>query len=324
MAKSFEKLKKWLGIKDSLKLFERIQRGIYSTEPIQKNKIIIQIKSKYLIEYQKIYNIYKIDEIEEANSLVAFYLTKLLFDKDEFWNNYIKTMPLDLSEFPFFWNDIQLNYLKQTSVYSNDYINFDNHSDTIYQDFEVINQFNKKNTIIQNIDDSEFYNTYIKFRILVGSRIFGYTKYGNQISGMVPYIDLINHSIEPNTTWYFDDNLDSFVLVSIRDINKNEELYDNYGAKNNIELLLYYGFTLDYNPNPILSFNIDDINYIFNLNFDLKEFNFYDLKKKKLLKKKLEKIFLHHSKKIINIKNQNIINIYNDEIKIINFLLINL
>jgi hypothetical protein len=114
---TFNKLKKWLGINDSLKLFEREQRGLYSTQPIEKNKIIIKIKSKNLLEYQKIYLELPIDGIEEANSLVAFYLTKLYFEKNEFWLNYIESLPMNLSEFPIFWSQNELNNLKYTSFY---------------------------------------------------------------------------------------------------------------------------------------------------------------------------------------------------------------
>lgn len=327
---SLNKLKKWLGIKDSLKLFEREQRGIYSTEPIEKNKIIIKIKSKYLLEYQQISSIYPIDDIEEANSLVAFYLTKLYFDKNEFWFDYIESMPINISEFPFFWSQQDLNYLKQTSFYSIVDTNYITYLDTIQQDFDIIYEFNIINEIIQNIDMNidrdEFYNTYLRFRILVGSRIFGYNKYGNETSGMVPYIDLINHSETPNTIWYFDDTLDSFVLISTKYISKGEELCDNYGVKNNIEFLLYYGFTLEtnQNPNPILSFDLNNTHYFFNLQYDIIQFNYYDFEKKNILKKKLKNILSHHINKITSITNTNIINIFNDEIKIINFLLLHL
>ena len=329
----FNKLKKWLGIKDSLKLFEREQRGIYSTEPIEKNKIIMKIKSKYLLEYQQIYSIYPIDDIEEANSLVAFYLTKLYYECDEFWSNYIESMPYNLDEFPIFWSQTELNFLKQTSFYclTDTEANYISHLDKIQQDFFIIKQFDEQNEIIQknseqNISDEQLYQTYLKFRILVGSRIFGYVKYGNETSGMVPYVDLINHSDMPNTAWYFDDNLDSFVLISTKYIAKGEELCDNYGDKNNIELLLYYGFTLETNQNSILSFDINKINYIFKNNFNPDEINNYDMEKKIILKNKLKNIYSHHNEKISSriITNTNIINIYKDEIKIINFLLANL
>jgi len=321
---SFDRLKKWLGIKDSLKLFEREQRGIYSTTPIEKNKIIIRIKSKYLLEYQYISSIYQIEDLEEANSLVAFYLTKLFYDEDEFWAEYIYSLPTDLTDFVVFWSETNLNYLKQTSFYNWNDTNYPLHIEKIQQDFDVINEYNQKNQIIQNIEPEELYNNWLRFRILVGSRIFGYIKFGNETSGMVPYVDMINHSQVPNTTWYFDDGLDSFVLMSTKYINKGEEICDNYGVKNNVELLLYYGFTLDSNPNPVLSFDIGETNYSFGLDYPITNLSSLDLKNKMMIKKKLESIYSHHKKNILYTTNQNIINIYNDEIRIINFLIPNL
>lgn len=321
---SLNRLKKWLGIKDTLKMFEREERGIYTTEPIKEKSIIIKIKSKYLLEYQQIYPIYPIDEIEEANSLVAFYLTKLYLDKDEFWSPYINTLPENLEEFPYYWNEQELNYLKSTSFYSSVETNYPMHLETIQTDFDIIHQYNVENSIIQNENKEEIWNTYIRFRILVGSRIFGYLKYGNETSGMVPYIDLLNHSGDPNTVWYWDDTLDAFVLIAIKNINKGEELTDNYGVKTNIELLMYYGFTIGSNPTSILSFNLSDTDYTFSLQYDLMKLGQLETKYKCELKKKLEKIYSHHKYKIFDIKNTNIQNIYRDEINVIKLLLVNL
>lgn len=319
-----DKLKKWLGVKDTLKMFNRDERGIYTTEPIKQGKIIIKIKSKYLLEYQQIYTIYPIDEIDEANSLVAFYLTKLYLDKDEFWFPYIDTLPDNLNEFPYYWNERELNYLKSTSFYSSVETNYPTHLETIQSDFDTIYQYNMENSIIHNVSKEELWNTYFRFRILVGSRIFGYLKYGNETSGMVPYIDLLNHSIDPNTIWYWDDSIDSFVLVATKNINRGEELTDNYGVKTNIELLLYYGFTISFNPISILSFKLNDIDYLFNLQYDLTKLKQLDDENKKELKKKLEKIYLHHKEKILTVKNTNIRNIYEDELNIGKLLLVNL
>lgn len=324
---SFDKLKKWLGIKDSLKMFNRDERGIYTKEPIEANKIIIKIHSKYLLEYQKIYSIYPIDEINEANSLVAFYLTKLHVEKDEFWSNYIDTLPKDLDNFPYFWNVKDLNYLKPTSFFlsssSFGNTNYLTHMEMIMEDFELIYQYNEEKSIISNINKDELWNIFIKFRFLVGSRIFGYVKYGEETSGMVPYIDLLNHSDNPNTIWGWDDSLDSFILVSTKNISKGEELVDNYGNKNNIELLLYYGFTINLNPISILSFCCNSIDYTFDLNYNVDNLNLIPQEEKTQLKIKLNKILCSHKKNITQIKNNHIFNIYLDEIKIINFLLKN-
>lgn len=321
---SLNRLKKWLGIKDTLKMFERDERGIYTTEPIKEGNIVIKIKSKYLLEYQQIYKIYSIDDIEEANSLVAFYLTKLFLDKDEFWSPYIDTLPENLKEFPYYWNEQELNYLKSTSFYSGVEINYPTYLETIQTDFDIIYQYNTENSIIQNCSKDELWNTYIRFRILVGSRIFGYLKYGIETSGMVPYIDLLNHSGDQNTIWCWNDKLDAFVLIATRNINKGEELTDNYGVKTNIELLLYYGFTIFSNPASTLSFNLSEIDYTFSLQYDLMKLEQLETKYKYELKKKLEKIYSNHKNKISNVKNTNIQNIYEDEINIIKLLLENL
>jgi hypothetical protein len=338
MEESFDKLKKWLGIKDSLKLFNRKQRGIYSTNPIEKNKIIIKVKSKFLIEYQQIYKLYPIDGIEEANSLVAFFLTKLFFDSDENWMNYLNTFPNDISEFPICWNKSEINNLTLTSAMVDGFTNVNSHLESITNDFEIIKEYNEVNKIIENINDDLFFSTYLKYRILVGSRIFGYIKYGNQTSGMIPYIDMINHSTESNTTWYFDDNSDSFVLVSTCAIPKNHEIVDDYGVSNNVDFLLFYGFTLESssNPNPILRLNLEEKIYDFSLQSSL---DMIEPKENiESIKKKLSNIYNHHIYKLNTNKsntnksktnksnknqtiNEDIINIYNDEIKVIKHLL---
>jgi len=331
MVESFNKLKKWLGIKDSLKLFERKQRGIYSTEFIEKNKIIIRIKSKFLIEFQHIYKLYQIDGIEEANSIIAFYLTKLFFDSNEYWLNYLNTFPTDISEFPVCWNKSEINNLTLTSVMvnnltdgmANNFTSINSYLESIMNDFEIIKEYNEVNHIIENIDDDNFFSTYFKYRVLVGSRIFGYVKHGVQTSGMVPYIDMINHSIEPNTTWYFDDEIESFVLVSTCVIPKNQEIFDDYGIKNNVDFLLFYGFTIQssINPNPILRLNLGGILYDFSLHTNINDFDSKEITKD--IKKKLFDIYNHHTNKLNKnqIFNENLINIYNDEIKVIRYLL---
>jgi hypothetical protein len=188
--------------------------------------------------------------------------------------NYLDTFPTNISEFPICWNKSELYKLGLTSLVSSGFTNIDSHMESILNDFEVINEYNKNNKIITGVDNETFFSIFFRYRILVGSRIFGYVKYGMNTSGMIPYIDMINHSIESNTTWYFDDKLDSFVLVSTCEIPKNQEIVDNYGIKNNVDLFLYYGFTLDWsiNPNPIIRLCIDTYSYEFGLNIFLDNF----------------------------------------------------
>jgi hypothetical protein len=159
----------------------------------------------------------------------------------------------------------------------------------------------------------KFRNLFIRFRIIVGSRIFGYDKNNFEESGMVPYIDMINYSPEPNTTWYFDESIDSFVLKAIEKIPKNNEIYDDYGVKSNAEFFLYYGFTILDNPCTTLKLNVNgvilEVTKYYNGDLSL----FYD---------KLREIHNHHIRLLPTIKDINILNIYKDEIDIIKNLII--
>jgi hypothetical protein len=83
--------------------------------------------------------------------------------------------------------------------------------------------------------------------MLISSRIFGIEVENKNTDAMIPFGDLFNHSSERNTQWYFDDNLNCFVVEAIKNIEKNEEIFDSYGNKSNSRFLLNYGFLLENN-----------------------------------------------------------------------------
>lgn len=330
---TFNKLKQWLNIKDNIKLFNRPQRGIYSTTDIKKNQIIIKIKSKYLLEYNAIYKLYPIDDIEERNSLVAFYILKLYLDKDEWFEPYIKSFPENIDEYLYYWSNNKLKQINNTSIVTTGFYNYYSHVDSMDFDWSIIYDYIEANEIFDKTYTFDYlHDLFIRFRILVGSRIFGYEKYGIDESGMIPYIDMINHSFTSNTTWYFDNSIDCFILQAVNDIAKGEEIVDDYGDKSNVNLLLFYGFTLSDNPYPVLRINISKLlnetnndeleqteqTYELSLNFDLTEIiNTINIDK---LNVKLDEIKKHHINFLDKITDNNILNIYLDELKIIKIL----
>ena len=338
----FNKLKQWLNIKDNIKLFNRPQRGIYSTNDIKKNQIIIKIKSKYLLEYNTIYKLYPIDNIAERNSLVAFYILKLYLEKDSWWFPYIESFPENIDEYLYYWSNNQLKFLNNTSVMANGFYNHYSHIESMDNDWSIIYDYIEANEIFDKKYTYDYlYDLFIKFRILVGSRIFGYEKYDIDESGMIPYIDMINHSFNSNTTWYFDNNTNCFILQAVNDIMRGIEIVDDYGDKSNVNLLLFYGFTLSDNPYPVLRININkllndtnsdnleqtyesdqtyetDQTYELSLNFDLTEIiNKINIDK---LNTKLDEIKKHHTIFLDKITDSNILNIYLDELKIVKIL----
>lgn len=76
---------------DDICIFNRPERGLYSTKKISKGDIVIKVKRQYLLEYNYICSLYAdhpsfenfqtdfVDKLLEVNSLVAYYLYKLKY-----------------------------------------------------------------------------------------------------------------------------------------------------------------------------------------------------------------------------------------------------
>ena len=221
-------LKNHLNIKDSLYILKKESRGIASRKPIKKDEIIISIPYKFLLTAKKIPYYSKLKGLHQKNSIFAYFLYKESKKKKSDWHFYLKTLPSKESifkNFPFFLKDNIIDTIKRTKFAKELKL----YKKEIEEDYNRLEEYFK-----ENIDWKE----YIYFRIIVTSRIFSY----NSILYMVPYIDLLNHSKDNNTRWYYKDG--NFQLQANQDIPSNEEITDSYGNVSNLYLYLYYGFTL--------------------------------------------------------------------------------
>ena len=77
---------------------------------------------------------------------------------------------------------------------------------------------------------------------MVSSRIFGITVNGVKTDGFVPYADMLNHKRPRQTTWYYSDERQGFIIEACDDIPRGEQVYDSYGKKCNSRFFLNYGF----------------------------------------------------------------------------------
>lgn len=283
----FDNLKSWLQIKDSIVLTTNTPaRGCYSLKPIKQFEPIVKVKSKYLIEYSQIVSKYKFNgEIEFANSLVAFYLMVEDLDPNSIIRPYLDSLPKSTDEFDL--SNLEQEQMSQLANGSK----YVAHIESLEADGLELWKWNLETHHAQfdgSEDFEQFYSRYIHYRYLVGSRIFGYERDGIAQSGLVPYIDMFNHSFEPNAAWEYSNQTNSFVLQSIKPIKPGEEIVDSYGCQTNFNLFVYYGFVCV--PNPYLSINTNQIN---------------------------KSILQSHINKISNkqITNPNIVQLYLDEIQ---------
>ena len=260
-----------------IQFFSDNYRGVIAKSPIKKDEIILSIPKECLIslelvletEYGK-----KIGEImfNELTSPKHCLLSSfILFEKNNpKWKFYFDLLPKDFSNFPIFYTDDELQYLKG-SPFLNQIL--DKKSD-MKKDYlklcEYIPLFNQFT-----------FDEFMEARMIISSRIFGISINNNKTDALVPYADLLNHKRPRQTQWYYDDKINSFVIQATEDILIGKEIFDSYGKKTNGRFLLNYGFAVE---------NNDSAEYVLNIIFN-DCYPLYDIKKQYLKNEKKIKIF---------------------------------
>jgi protein-histidine N-methyltransferase len=79
---------------------------------------------------------------------------------------------------------------------------------------------------------------------VVGSRVFVFEAGGQQMRGLVPMADLLDHKMPTETKWSFDSSAHVFTVNALRDFQAGEAVHDTYGRKCNSRLFVDYGFVL--------------------------------------------------------------------------------
>jgi hypothetical protein len=232
----FNKLIKWLEIKDDyLELNENIYRKVIAKKNIPNNTILFIIKDdklldnellKQLKDYDKYHN-----KISSVNSLIALYLMQN-FDNPK-WSPYTEVLPTDLTNFWYYIPDKIQELIKNTKL-SQEIQEFK--KTRFDDDLNILEEY------FPELKEKKNKEKWFRCKILVNSRIFGYTRQSNSYSGLVPIADMLNHDTHNNCNWFYSDEHQGFVMKSNRDINKGEELLDSYGSKQAIRYYLLYGF----------------------------------------------------------------------------------
>ena len=241
-------------------------RGITAKSEISKNEIIMTIPKDCLISLETALNTNygsKIGEFmfKELNSPKHCLLSSFLLyeEKNKRYKYYFDLLPKDFSNFPIFYKTNELEYLKGSPFLEQ----------IMEKKEDMKNDYNKICEYLPNFTQFSF-SKFCRARILISSRIFGISINKKKTDVLVPFADLLNHKRPKQTQWYYDDNLESFVIQAIEDIKEGSEIFDSYGKKTNSRFLLNYGFCLEDN---------DTSEYLLSINFNEK-YPLFDMKKK--------------------------------------------
>ena len=238
-------------------------RGVIAKSDISKNEIIMTIPKTCLItlenaletEYGKQIGKFMYTDLNSPkHCLLSSFL--LFEEKNPKYKYYFDLLPKDFKNFPVFYTKEELGYLKGSPFLSQ----------ILDKKKDMKNDYIKLCEYIPEFKQFKF-SKFKEARVLISSRIFGISINDNKTDALAPFADLLNHKRPRQTQWYYDDNLNSFVIQAIDNIKEGCEIFDSYGKKTNARFLLNYGFCLDDNDTSeyLLSVELNDNYPLFNL-----------------------------------------------------------
>ena len=229
-----------------IEMGENNERKVISIHPINTGENVMLIPKKLLINSSKIEKMpvgrqilrlfQKESELTKAIINITTYILFCSVDYTgytKFWDPYFEIFPKNLDHIPLFWSKAQLKYLKGSHILVN-----------IRDRLRKIR--NEYNILKKNIKDFTLFtfDMYKHVRCLVSSRNFRLNIDGVNCSTMVPLADMLNHSSDALTRWFYNNSLNSYQMVSKGNIPNGVEITDSYGRKENHKYFLYYGFLL--------------------------------------------------------------------------------
>ncbi|CAF1323561.1 unnamed protein product [Adineta ricciae] len=94
---------------------------------------------------------------------------------------------------------------------------------------------------------------------------------------LIPYLDFVNHSVQPNTISKFNQTTRSYDIYAIKSIELNEQITFLYNPHSNVDLFIEYGFVLQSNPYNQLKLEDDLQQILSNEQIQLfKSFNYWN------------------------------------------------
>ena len=201
-----------------LEKIKPIGRTIVATEDISKNEKIAIIN----------------DDLFIKASNVPEFIIKLWLSESEYTKKFVSLLQIKDYDHPVLWDEEDFEKIKG------------------YSKFKCSEHKFIQKKILDYLDDTTIDKNMARiFECHIETRTFNSSKVNRCPKMMVPIVDMLNHSIDPNTYWYVKDEK-NLIVNARRDIKQGEEITISYGHLNNIELFSRYGFVIDNNPYKIV------------------------------------------------------------------------
>lgn len=248
----------------------KFNRYIITSQNLYKNEKLLYIPDNVSLSqihkliFRKCLEAYGPDEGNEFDCLVYF-MTIDKYNTSSFFKPYYDYLPqMNKSDFITDFTQEEIDIYKDIGITKG----IESYNRFYKKAFEPVEQrlknFCEKNKIKYEKIINEF-----KYNFdLVATRNFGRPESYYDLSTMVPFLDLINHSDKNNSYWFYDDLVFGYTLIAGRDIKQNEEISDLYGKYHNSYLYTTYGFVIPGNIyHEYINVYINGENYILHENY---------------------------------------------------------
>jgi len=249
----FNKLEKWL--KDGGSKYEKLKirfytpiyRGVHAANKIKAGEEILVVPKQLIITLemaeespigvQMMYHNLKPKLLSPKHGFLTTYVLqeKKKSEDSEFFP-FIDILPKTFENFPIFFTPEEKEWLKGSPFLDQ----VEEKIEDIKTDFDMI---------CEKVPDYTQFTLkeFSEIRMMVSSRIFGMNINGKKTDGFVPMADMLNHKRPKQTSWTYSDEKNGFVIEALKDIDRNDQVYDSYGKKCNSRFFLNYGFIVEQN-----------------------------------------------------------------------------
>ena len=174
---------------------------------------------------------HKVDLLSPKHSFLSTFLLRERLKPDSFWRPYLDILPSDYDSMPIFFSEDDLSQLEGSPF--------------LTQVRDKISDLKKDYEAIVSVAPEFAEHTFKEFcwaRMTAASRIFGIVIGDLKTDAFVPLADMLNHRRPKQTSWSYSNEKGGFVIESLENIKKGEQIYDSYGKKCNSRFFLHYGF----------------------------------------------------------------------------------
>jgi len=174
--------------------------------------------------------------LSPKHSFLSTFLLQEKRNASSFWKPYLDMLPSDYDTVPIFFPDEDLAWLQGSPFLDQ----VKEKKADIKKDYDAICK------VAPEFSQYSF-QEFCWARMTASSRIFGIVIGETKTDAFVPLADMLNHRRPKQTSWFYSNEKEGFIIESLEDVPRGEPVYDSYGKKCNSRFFLNYGFIVQEN-----------------------------------------------------------------------------